>query len=557
MSTVERTSRTRCWVAPAPVKNHMPNPNAQYDLTYASTVNAALFRQVSGSVNAPYYTLFRLNASANPASWLHFGDTGDVHLDLEPSKTYTVRGRFHLDAPLTGSVDANARRIVAYTRVGSGSYTSTASSAAPNTAGTHFVSVTFTTPASMSEAFVRFFLGHTGGSGYWFGLTLTEGTETDIWDGETPNGGGIDDVEYGWEGPPGKSTSTKVDLSDKVEIPEAELTISYDVNRAPFINATLTAPRPAESVIDMLDPRRPDDVIIIYAVDHYARTGVNGPFTARVGGIPLGYAEDTAGKLWLDSDDTDELGDTIVLSLNSGEVELDDKHRISAAVIDTGATDVGALVEYALSDVGQYSALGSLGAAGLTPVPAGDRRLWLSGESAASLYESELGAIDLRLFCDDRGRYYVAGFDEPPVQISGWGDADLYDDDDGTISSLRRRRSRRAGGWGDAVLVKGEYIDGAGAQVVEYDRFPVSGQNHRGFVVNIDRAIPDGYAETIVNRARKRGEEYTVTAMLDTEVRVGRLTHIHRTGRPDVDIVPDSITYRVSDGEMDIVGHVV
>lgn len=557
MTTRERMFRSRVWVDPEPVVNLITNPNAQVSLSGATATNASLFRQVSGSVNPPYFTLFRLNASANPSSWLNIGgDTGAVRLGIEPDKTYTARARFYLDAPLTGSTDPLARRIVAYTRVGSSAYVNTQSSAAPNTAGDHLVSVTFTTPSSgMSEAFLRFFHGHTGGSAYWYGLTLTEGTDTDIWDGEEPSSDDIDGIRYDWNGFPGLSTSRKLDRSQKTELEDAVLSLDYDRNRVPMINATITAGLPADSVIAALDPRRPQDVTLTFNVEQLERTGVNGAFTSVEEVIPLGQTVDTAGMLWVDSIDPDEGADTITITATSGEVVMDDKIRVSAATLDTGATTVAGLVEYALSDCGVISALGGLGASGLTAVPAGDRRLWLSAEPASQLYEAELSAIELRLFCSDLGRFWVAAYDDPPTAVlPGGPNYALSDGDDGTVVTASRVLARREGGWADAVLVKADYEDAAGARVVEYDRYPTDGQNHKGMLTQIARAIPDDYAQSIYNRATRRGEAVVVEAHLDFACRIGRKVDLTIQDRAVRTMTPDRIAYRIDEGVMMIEG---
>jgi hypothetical protein len=546
------------WVQPEPETNLITNPNAAVDLTDATTTNAALFRQVSGSVNSPYFTLFRLNASANAASWLNIGgDTGAVRLGLQAGKTYTVRGSFHLDTPLTGTVDANARRIVAYTRVGAGAYVLASSSAAPNVAGDHDVSVTFTMPANPSEAFVRFFLGHTGGSGYWYRLKIVEGTASDFWDGETPDAGGISDPEYSWNGLEHRSTSRRVLRANNTLLPDASLDLTYDSTRTPFISARITMPRPSDAIVAALDPRRPYDVIFNFAIDEYARTGVNGPFTTRVDGIPFGYPVDTAGKLWHDSDDADELSDVLTITATGGEVKMDDKIRLSAATLDTGATTVAGLVEYALNDVGEWSAVGGLGASGLTAVPAGDRRLWLPAEPASQLYEAELSAIDLRLYGDDRGKYWVDEYTNPPVGLALLLPLDLEDGEDGTIISARRRRARRSGGWADGIMVKSDYENAAGTRVVAYQRFPASGQNHVGKVVNIARAIPSStYAESIYNRAQTRGEAFTLVAHCDLGVRPGRPVNLTLVGKGTVDYMAERVTFRPDAGVVEADGYI-
>lgn len=106
------------------------------------------------------------------------GDTGGLRLGMEPGKVYTVMGKVRLDAVLAGSAQpSRALSLVAFTRVGTGSYVETRSTSAANAVGVTAMALTFTVPAGATEAFIRVYNGYTQGAGsvWWDDLMLVEG----------------------------------------------------------------------------------------------------------------------------------------------------------------------------------------------------------------------------------------------------------------------------------------------------------------------------------------------------------------------------------------------
>lgn len=195
--------------------NLFVNPTAQTDLAGASSTGlTSLQRQVAAGVG-PRGTLFRLNGSAGSSDsfFVVGGDTGAIRNGMQAGKTYTVRANCRLDAALGGSANSRARRIVVFTKVGAAAYVETASAQAPNTAGDHILTLTFTVPAGVTEAFIRFYHGHAStGIVYWHSLRLSEGTETDYFDGDSAD---TTDYGYAWTGTVGSSTSTRTALIER------------------------------------------------------------------------------------------------------------------------------------------------------------------------------------------------------------------------------------------------------------------------------------------------------------------------------------------------------
>ena len=555
---IETRYESRVEIQPAPVVNLLTNTNAQISLANATSVNAGLVRQSpfgGGTLNPPYNSAFRLNpTAANDSSMAVGGDIeSGIRNGMVAGRTYTARGTIYYDALPTGIAHARARKIVAFYKV-AGVYQTVESAAAPMVVGAHQLSVTFTIPANATDASVRFYHGHQAGAIYWYKLRLSEGNQTDFFDGSfgSPDVGTMfDELEVGWDNTLGLSTSYKADRALNVPLPDAEITsLSYDNQRVPWIEATIVAPLPSAAIVAMLDPRRSRDVILNFSVKHYTR-GAGGQLDQLSSIVPMGYGEGTAGKLWLRTRRIDRVNRTITLTATSGEVRMEDKKRISDVSIDTGAADTQALWKYALTEAGEIRAANTFSGSAVAAIPAGDRRRWMQGESASALFESELAALEARSYCIDVGLFRVDMFDQPPTwELTG---TQLYDGDAGTLIGLDEATTRD-GDWRDATLVKAQYIDGAGVQQTAWQR-DNDGVNRKGEVTQISRAIPSAtYAASITKRAARRaGQTIRAVAQLDFKHKVGRRLSIHVQG--DVlPIIPERITYRPGDGEMDIEG---
>jgi len=552
---------TRCEVQLRPLVNLMRNPTAQISLGLTSSANLTSLNRETGNANlSPHQTGFRLNGvgGSSDSFMVIEGDAGGgIRNGMQTGVQYTVSGSLYLPAALTGTANANARRIVVYHRIGAAAFTTVSSSQVPNATGQARVSVTFTLPAGTTEAFIRFYFGHPSlQSAFWHSLQLNEGTNTTYHDGDYP-----DDLytwsskEVGWDGARGLSTSRMVDRAQNIPLVDPVMEIDYDVRRVPFINARITIPMPEQSILDRLDPRFPRDTIINYSITHYGRTG-SGALTTYKSSSPIGWGEDTAGKLLVRDVDIDFVRQTVTIGLTSAEVRCEDKKRIAVNTLDTGATNVAELFAYAITDVGEASKVGFLDAAVLESVPAGDRRLWMQGESASALFNAELAAVDLRHYGDDIGRHHARKFDDPPTAIGA--SVPLVDGDSGTLISATESRSRESG-WRDATLVKAQYVNGSGTQITDYQRYPSGGENFKGEVVNLTRAIPSAnYAEYATKFAQRRsGRNVTLVAHLDFTIRPGRtiaLTFDGVGGATDVAIRPEKVAYRPDDGEMTIEG---
>lgn len=143
------------------------------------------------------------------------GDVGGMRLGMTAGRTYVLSatGRVKTGYPVGGTAGGNARRLVAFWKLGSTYYTAQ-SPALPTTQGIQTrVSVRFTIPEGATEAFVRVYNGHTVGEVQWDAFRLSEYTgdpaDTAYYDGATPATPGY---AYAWTGPVNGSTSKRTAL---------------------------------------------------------------------------------------------------------------------------------------------------------------------------------------------------------------------------------------------------------------------------------------------------------------------------------------------------------
>jgi hypothetical protein len=550
-----------------PEVNLFRNPTAFLDLFDAEgNVGLTSLVRASGlSIPGPRQTAYRLNGKSTENDSYMFlgGSTGAIRNGMQPGVTYQARGVINVPAVLTGTANSRARRIVVFTRIGAGAYVETASAQAPNTVGDHPLEVTFTIPADASEAFVRFYHGHqTTQHVFWHSLQLVEAppgyVSTGYWDGDSSTFTLHDDEpETGWDGEPHASTSWRVDRAQNLEIPDAELEFTLDLYAVPYIRGSVRAPMPSAEVRGLLDPRRSRDVILNAWVQPERKLlGAWSPLAAFPRSV--GADRDVA-KFWVREYQENITAGEIVITFASGEVRLEDKVRVVTTVRDTGAANVAELVEYALTDAGEAAAIGDLTPAASTSVPAGDRREHAPGQSNASVYESELAAIGMRLYCDAQGRFSVASFEEAPERNTGF-----FGVTDGSANWLGRvweveRTLSRTDGWADAAIVKADYENSAGTRVTAYQRHLIDGATSRkGVSHSISRAMPSGYAQSIAERAAGRGESYALRMLCSFDAAPGTILRYYREGVPGyTEIVVTSATFRPGEGVMDAEGYLL
>jgi hypothetical protein len=168
-------------------------------------VNAVAVRSSNWASSGLYSVRISPNSTTSNDSYLPIGgDVGGLRLDFIPGGRYTVMAKRRLTAPLTGTLQSRAGKIVVFTKVGTAGYVETSSSPLENTAGVTDVRVTFTVPVGATEAFVRLYAGGFAGSGdvWWDDVLVTPvgfdselGYLGDYFDGDTA---ATADYSYSW-----------------------------------------------------------------------------------------------------------------------------------------------------------------------------------------------------------------------------------------------------------------------------------------------------------------------------------------------------------------------
>lgn len=145
-----------------------------------------------------------INSTSTATAFYPGGQSdGMTYLGLEAGKTYTVSATLILDKPQTGTLDANARKIMIGANA---SFSFAQSEQAPNVPGEHRLSVTFTYTPTVATGHVRLMNGSRNETVYWDKLLVEDGTTSgSYFDGDSPG--------CFWEGTPGNSKSVYPGIS--------------------------------------------------------------------------------------------------------------------------------------------------------------------------------------------------------------------------------------------------------------------------------------------------------------------------------------------------------
>lgn len=195
--------------------NLIPDPSVEGGGTTYVGTNCAVDRADTSwtAVGTKCINLYAVTSTDSYASI--GGDTGAMRLGMAAGRTYVLSatGRVKTGYPVGGSAGGNARRAVAFWKVGT-AYFSASSPALPTIQGIQTrVSVRFTIPAAATEAFVRVYNGHTIGEVQWDAFRLSEYTgdpaDTTYYDGATASTAGY---AYAWTGTANGSASKRTAL---------------------------------------------------------------------------------------------------------------------------------------------------------------------------------------------------------------------------------------------------------------------------------------------------------------------------------------------------------
>jgi hypothetical protein len=319
------------------------------------------------------------------------------------------------------------------------------------------------------------------------------------------------------------------------DIPVIDATITLDENWSPYVQATLTTPIPDDEIIDLLDPRTNPHVNLLVKKSYGQSDKVYRITNDYVGKKLSDFTAEWAGKVLQDFSNfyyiaynpfglkaPEERAFTLAvreininyvrselsITLSSDEGLLLDYARVANTIYTSPSTSVRAITEYVLSFIG--ASLQS-GTADFT-IPAGSA-VWEPGQTAYDYLEPLVQAGALRLFCDEKRDWYLVpdNYDVPgSVNLS-------YTE---TLTDAGTTISRESIEWYDAVVIKYEYVDPAGATIVEYDSAGAPGT--KVLTLTYNSKFPGaGAAARVLQRAEGRGRVNSISAVNDYTVTPG------------------------------------
>lgn len=207
-SSMTDTDLTAAWTGTANASTSILRGVIPKKTTSSGTISSTRW-STSGTKSIRVIPRNNANGSANNDTYSGLdGDVGAIRMGMVAGKTYTALATIHLEAAQIGTLNSRARKIVAFTRVGTNAYVTAESIQAQNTAGDTELRVTFTVPSDATEACIRLYNGAFIGNGeVWFdSFALVEGVYTGpYFDGNTVDATSV----YKWTATPDDSTSTQ------------------------------------------------------------------------------------------------------------------------------------------------------------------------------------------------------------------------------------------------------------------------------------------------------------------------------------------------------------
>jgi hypothetical protein len=319
------------------------------------------------------------------------------------------------------------------------------------------------------------------------------------------------------------------------DIPVIDATITLDENWSPYVQATLTTPIPDDEIVDLLDPRTNPQVNLFVKKSYGQSDKVYRITNDYVGKKLSDFSTEWAGKVLQDFSNfyyiayntfglkaPEERAFTLAvreininyvrselsITLSSDEGLLLDYARVANTIYTSPSTSVRTITEYVLGFIGATLQPGAYDAT----IPAGSA-VWEPGQTAYDYLEPIVQAGALRLFCDENRDWYLVpdNYDVPgSVNLS-------YTE---TLTDAATTISRESIEWYDAVVIKYEYVDPAGATIIEYDSAGSPGTKVLTLTYNSKYPGP-GAAARVLQRAEGRGRVNSISAVNDYTVTPG------------------------------------
>ena len=176
-----------------------------YGGTMYGTSNAVL--SVSDAWSTSGSTSLKITPGTANTSTAEVILRGNPESSADAGKTFTISADFHLEEPQTGSLWADARKLIVR---GAGNTNIARTDPAPNEAGTTRMSLTVTIPEGTTSWYLLLANGSSVTPAWWDSLDIAEvASPRPYFDGDTPSGETDNESHYRWTGTPHASTSEK------------------------------------------------------------------------------------------------------------------------------------------------------------------------------------------------------------------------------------------------------------------------------------------------------------------------------------------------------------
>ncbi len=362
------------------------------------------------------------------------------------------------------------------------------------------------------------------------------------------------------------SLTARAVLADGILSPKAA-GVTLDESWSPYVQARLTIAKPADALLEQIDPRTAAVRVILAAKQHYGDfvpvselTALYGgsvaALTAALGGQSLlsltaqfyqpwnSFGIRSAATRFFDLLVRDRTIDhetaEVVLELASDEARLQDYALVATVPFNPPTTSVRDLVEMVLARVGSY-----LDAGAADGTVADLSTTWLPGVSAWDYLAPLVQQAGLRLWCDESRIFHLTTGQEVPahhVQLSYLETVTRGTD---TVSLERDE-------WCDAVVITYLWTDDAGVQQRRYDTAQLPGFSKvRSLTYQTPYPGP-GAAQQVLNRAQGKGRQQRVDAISDYAVSPGDSASIAFPGTSIQSGAVTSVTWSLPNDEMTV-----
>lgn len=231
---------------------------------------------------------------------------------------------------------------------------------------------------------------------------------------------------------------------------------------------------------------------------------------------------------------------TITLELASDEALLQDYALVQAVNSNPASTDLRTIVKGVLARID-----GGLVDGTETATVTSDAATWAVGQTAWDYLSSMTSQAGLRLFCDERRRWYLV-----PDTYTADGLVELFSNE--TITDAAELISRDNDDWYDSVVVKYTWTNTLGATVVSYDVASVD-NFQKTKLIEINSLYPGaGAAQRILDRAIARGIQKDVTAVGNYRVTPSTACTIYITGYPTEEGYVRAVSWNLPGDEMTV-----